>query len=370
MQAKPLPHGKRVSQANYITRPRRNVNHEPVAPAAAILLDAPGPSGGMMLPTSTVCTRRLAGAGVASVKKATCNHCGKEFSIGEMVSADEQFLCIPCAEAALSGGAELGRVTRLVDNTICGNCHEDWGRDELAPVAGIPMCRKCTEHFRHRPFPVWVKVAAAALAVLVIFGMWRSLRFVEGYRAAKRADAAFDAGDLAKASAEMSYAARQVPESKAYRFDEQFFRGIILVTEDKNEEAVAVLADLKLKVGKEPAAGLDHWLITAEQSAAFDRKDYDAFLAKALEQVRRKDDAEANACVASALACKYALIGDEDLKRQSLDALAKAKRLAVAEKMDLGDFVGRIEYRLTSREIIDSKEYRKRFRKPAEQGTP
>lgn len=304
------------------------------------------------------------------MKKATCGRCGKEFSLSEMVRTDDQTLCIPCANAALSAGVELGKVTRLVDDTICGNCHEDFGRDELPPVAGVPMCRKCTEHFRHRPFPTWVKVAAAGLAVLVIFGMWRSLRFVEGYLAAKRAVAASAAHDLDRTHAEMALALEKVPESLQFQVEEPLLHGIILLRDDKDEEALEVFHEAQRRAGGKRVDGLDGWILQAEIGAAFNRKDYDAFLARSQDQLRLTNNAQSNAYVASALACKYAVTGDETYKARSLDALTKAKQLAAAEKADLGDYVERIEHRLTSREIITTGEYHKRFPKPEGQGTP
>jgi len=94
--------------------------------------------------------------------------------------------------------------------------------------------------------------------------------------------------------------------------------------------------------------------------AAFDRKDYDGFLAKSQELLKTTpNDASAYAAVASAFACKYAVSGNEEFRTASLENLAKAK--AMNGSPSLPEYVARIEYRLATREILSRSEYERRF---------
>ena len=70
--------------------------------------------------------------------------------------------------------------------------------------------------------------------------------------------------------------------------------------------------------------------------------------------------------VASAIACKYAVSGDEKLKAEATDLLAKARALP-HEEASFKEYEERILHRLNTREVIDRKEYNRRYR-PAAKG--
>jgi len=99
---------------------------------------------------------------------------------------------------------------------------------------------------------------------------------------------------------------------------------------------------------------------------AFNTKDYDKFLSlEEAEAVRVPENSMAVAGVASALACKYAVTGDEKYARDTEDRLQKAQKLAGSDPQLMAsyrEYSERIRYRLKTREIIDKTEYDKRFR--------
>jgi len=102
-----------------------------------------------------------------------------------------------------------------------------------------------------------------------------------------------------------------------------------------------------------------------DEGAAFERKDYDAFLALAEKLWKEDPSASTASQLASALACKYAVTGDMAYRKQSEDMLQKAEREAKADPEAMKNFQEyseRIRYRLNSRQIIDTQEYDRRFR--------
>ena len=67
----------------------------------------------------------------------------------------------------------------------------------------------------------------------------------------------------------------------------------------------------------------------------------------------------------SALACKYAVTGDANLRKQSEDMLKESQERAKSTPEGVKwfeEYAERIHHRLQSREIIDKTEYDRRFR--------
>ena len=103
-----------------------------------------------------------------------------------------------------------------------------------------------------------------------------------------------------------------------------------------------------------------------DEGAAFERKDYDRFLALAQEVFANKPDATNAATIASAWACKYAVSGNAQFKDEAEDSLLQAQRMAQSDAEEvkaLEEYLPRIRHRIESREIITKQEYDKRFRK-------
>jgi hypothetical protein len=109
-------------------------------------------------------------------------------------------------------------------------------------------------------------------------------------------------------------------------------------------------------------------------AAAFDRKDYGQFLTLAEKLVARHPESPDDvAMLASALACQYALRGEESLKQKALQTIERARALAANDaeaRARLEGYEDRIRYRLESRQIIDTEEYERRFGAPKRGPTP
>jgi hypothetical protein len=102
-----------------------------------------------------------------------------------------------------------------------------------------------------------------------------------------------------------------------------------------------------------------------DEGAAFERKDYDAYLSMAEKQWKDRPSPITTAAVASAFACKYAATGDVSYRKQSEEMLQKAQQQAQGnsdEMKGFQEFAERIRYRLDSRKVIGKQEYDRRFR--------
>ena len=228
-------------------------------------------------------------------------------------------------------------------------------------MAGLPTCPSCAERFRHYPFPPWIKMAMAGLAVLVVFSFISNYRYFAGYVETRKAMAVMRNGELERAQILMASAVRRVPESAELGALHSFCSALILMKEDKPAEALPLLRTCK-NFFQDPQ--FDPLILQAEAGAAFDAGEYDTFLAKEELLYKQTPDVPyAMAGLASAYACKYAKTGREDYKQKSLDLLKQAKEKSPPGDAEYAEYRMRIMYRLTSKEIVSRKEFYKRFPK-------
>jgi hypothetical protein len=110
-----------------------------------------------------------------------------------------------------------------------------------------------------------------------------------------------------------------------------------------------------------------------DAGAAFERKDYDQFVAISEQRMKEQPNLPETAGeVASAYACKFAVTGDPAWKQKAEDMLERARQLSQKSPDDMKayeEYAERTRYRLASRIIIDKPEYDKRFRSTPPQRT-
>lgn len=329
-----------------------------------------------------------------------------------MLASDNTVICISCAEKQLQEARAAGRelkFARIIDPTICGICKTDYGSGELPFIGGVPACANCARGLYDRPFPSWLKLSLAGLLLLLGGALWRGAPYFQAGRHLVLAERAMDRQDYAAATLHFNEVLKVHPTSQnvvlqgtkaslmvgdiagaqAFLNQRVEFESNALFTEVDNFWNRALDAYKKAEqAGKlsesgqdEQAAKLMHEasneypqsVVFAENAAildgraAFDRKDYDSFLeiSKAAS-AKWPNDPQRIAGLASALACKYAVTGDQAFRKQSEDTLEKARLLAQRspeEKTNFDAFAERIRYRLASREILDTEEYNRRFGK-------
>lgn len=328
---------------------------------------------------------------------------GSLFQLGGALYCQQ---CVADAEQRAQGSGEA--VRQAVDPTICANCRRDNGSAELPRLSGVPMCERCVRQFRERPFPGWLKLAFVGLLLLLAASLHHGRPYFEAGRKLVRAERLMEARQFGPASALLTDVLKVAPDSEkvillkvkadllsghyneasalAEQHKDRKFKNALIkeinqiferatqaltkaqeatarLGEDKSEEAARLMREASTTYPEYPelADGADRY----EASAAFDRKEYDRYLAISEKlATRNPDDPDDAARLANALACRYALRGEESVKQRTLAMLDKALALSAKDpeaQARLEGVADRIRYRLESRQIISRKEYERRF---------
>ncbi len=350
------------------------------------------------------------------MREGTCSGCGLTAPIGSFYDISGKLYCEPCSwkeeRAAAERGEKLEKVS-VVDGSVCARCKtraESTGAADFTIFKGVPLCPNCQQQIQYWPYPVWLKASLAGLlillAVALVHGrkyfhagrvMYAGERLVEQgkYKEAvpllKEADGVAPQSDkasllLAKAALRTgdvltAQKALQAHDAGHYETSDEFQEVSALWNRataalEKADKA----SDLEGQPGKaEEAEALMRQasaeypemaqLATAipyfEAGSAFDRKDYDRFLAISEGIWKAQPDA-ANAAgqLAGALACKYAVSGDPSFRTRSEEMMGKAQQLShgdQAAQQSEQEYAERLKYRMDTREIINKQEYDRRF---------
>jgi len=275
---------------------------------------------------------------------------------------DREPLCERCADQAVAAqkGTKqpAGWVSRIIDPTICTRCNTDWGNVDLQRIGDLPFCAQCSVAVRDFPIPQWVKISLAATLVLVVVGTLHNLRYFRAIQQAHSANVLFSSGKLEEADVKMNAAAKLVPDAGGMSRISSFFHGLVLLRQEHSAEALKAIEQASPDLGQTPLYQQAH--VSAMMGAAFERRDYDAFLEQSLELMKQDpNDVQGIAAAASAYACKFAETGEEKYRAMSLELLERSERDPNAKLM--GDYAARTRYRLETREIISPIEYQRRF---------
>lgn len=300
------------------------------------------------------------------MQEATCAACQTRVPMNEAFSVAERPFCGPCLEQLLSdpdqGNISTDSIHRMIDPTVCANCEADNGHQDWATLAGLPACTTCTDFFRNRPFPNWLKISFVVLLAVAAAAFVYNWRYFKGYVELIQGNHALNDGNIKEGMALLQSSADRLPDIPQLAVLPNLYKAQQLIAEDKNMEALALLDQSQPHV-------FDEWLDTfrmvrlrAEIGIAFDAKDYDTFLAKA-QQVAEitPDESFAQAVVASAYACKYASTGDPAFREQALQALESAQAIGEAGDEHFAKYENRIQHRLGTREIITNQQFEQQF---------
>jgi tetratricopeptide (TPR) repeat protein len=322
----------------------------------------------------------------------------------------DRTLCEPCADADLEARnlpqVPPGAVRRLGDPTICGHCRTDQGQQELPSIAGIPACPACEQRLRNPRLPGWVRAAGLAILVLAGVELARNWRLFQGYFEIPRAHRAAKAGNFDEAARQMALAAGHLPELSPLTVHRWFYQGMAQLTKNQFDQAAESFEKAGQEAGKaggfdkESRDALEEWLTIAKVrgllekdrnvdalalgeefkrkfpsntsadaminaagiAVAFEGKDYVKF--EKLARERLSDDPKdpfTIAQLASALSCRYVETGQESFKTEAMETLDKARKLSGGND-SFKEYEERILHRLKTREVIDKKEYDRRFR--------
>ncbi|MEN6426931.1 MAG: hypothetical protein ABFE13_16370 [Phycisphaerales bacterium] len=296
--------------------------------------------------------------------KCTCEQCGGEFPMNDTLRVEGRILCDSCCETVLAQkrlDSPQTEIERQYDPTICANCMKDSGTIELPLLAGLPVCDSCETFFRNRPFPAWIKLALAGVLILVAVSLVWNVRFFRAYAALRQFAAYSQQGQIAAASVALSTAAAYVPECSDIGVLATFTQGIVLLQQEKPDEALEKF--LRCRNRMPDSYDVETPILNAQGAAAFDARDYDGFLnASRSLDVKFPSDPMCKSGLASALACKYAVTGDDVFRKEALACLEQAKELAKNDPA-FQEYEDRIRYRIHSQEIITRSEFHQRFPK-------
>ncbi len=350
------------------------------------------------------------------MRKAACSSCNNEFPLGQMRLIENKTYCGSCAERVAQSSME-GLGYAIVDPTVCVKCSTDWGNNELSKVGGLPYCATCREQLYKYPFPSWLKVALVAAMLLLAVSLVHGAKYFRLGRDYYRGQRELKAKQYAAAASSLTPVADAAPEceecvllvAKAFllngqpdlawkaakkyhdgRFQENALEREVEGLFDKFTSAAKSMEDAQklylehkedesLKALQKAATQYPEWQVPRQQvqalkvAIAFDHKDYDQFLSLAQDSYRSEPKSPGSvAQLASALACKYAVSGDQQFLDDSHKYLAEARGLATTKEdmTEYQEYAERIEHRLQSREIISREEYNKRYRPNAQPEEP
>jgi tetratricopeptide (TPR) repeat protein len=350
------------------------------------------------------------------MSEATCSQCGKKLSIRSLFDLNGVTYCEPCVLTA-SREAKERRLPSiyvpLITKSICARCNTFLGDSpDSVQIGNLRFCAKCGPLIKDWDYPQWLKVSLAALLLLLVVALVHGRNYFRAGREMYVGERLVKAGKYAEAVPHLQETIRIAPGSD---------KGVLLLAkaallsgdvadadkalqghnsgyfEDASKpefrevdslwkRATGALAKaaqaqkLADQDGKEiEASRVMHEAATMypelpdlsfaaeslDEGVAFVRKDYDAFLAIAEKQWKERPMAQTAAAMASALACKFAVTGEDSFRQRSQEMLEKARQLAQGDTKSLkilDEFAERNRYRLETRQIISKTEYDRRFR--------
>ena len=345
-----------------------------------------------------------------------CSECGLIGPLQSFYSLNGKTYCEPCvwrASKEATARNEPSEYVSLGYDTACARCRKDAGTTVLSKVGEIPLCEECRAIVYSWPYPQWLKLGLAGLLVLLAVSLLHGKKYFQAGRSLYRGEQLVDEHRYREAIPYLQFTVNVAPGSDkgvllyaiaclrsgdavdAWRALKNHENGHFDDAEDplvkeaqqlseRAGQAFDKAAEAYKRAGESGHAAegaqkmreaaqiypeyLDfaNAVVYYDAGAAFEAKDYDRFVSLSQEfATQHPDSARAAGMLASALACKYAITGDQSFHDRAMQALAQAEKLAqrsTDEKKEFQEYSDRIQYRLTSREIIDTEEYNRRFR--------
>src|SRR5437879_1219944 len=309
--------------------------------------------------------------------RGQCAQCGAEGPLRAFTAVGQKLCCYTCScklEKEARARGEDPQIHSVIDPTICYKCKRDNGSEELPAIGGVRYCARCSEELYQRPFPQWLQLSLAALLVLLAFALLHGKPYFRAGRDLLHGQKLIDRGRYAEAIPYLQASLKVAPAceegvlllAKAYVLTGRPDQGDKMLRDhnggrfEKNDLSDEVVGQIYGRVTRafqsaEQAAKLHEekkWeeaakamheaaglypefggftdaVVSYDESAAFERKDYDGFL-KISEEAwnQHLSSPEYAGLVASALACKYAVTGQPEYRGRSEQMLDTARHLA------------------------------------------
>ncbi len=294
------------------------------------------------------------------MKEIQCRHCEKTVPMNESFTALGDQTCLACTEALVESNSDLeeNSIKPNRDPTVCITCNSDGGSRDLDKIMGYPVCLRCAPDFKNHPFPLWIKIGALGLAVLVVLSFGLNVRFVKANNDLEAYWLAMESGDFQEAVELSEAAAKRVPEVLDIKYLNSYSAGLVFMGQDMPREALAKFNECKGVFSED--FGVEEFIWSAQKNIAFDDQNYDLFLSMSREDYEADPDLKFNILMlASALACKYVSTGEDGFRFQAEKLLEEYR--ASADPEDHSDYEMRIEHRLYTRDIITPQQFTERY---------
>ena len=248
--------------------------------------------------------------------------------------------------------AESSRGDRCV---LCGK--KPWPDDTVMPASGNRYCRDCYAKATHYPVPKGVLLFVFVLLAVTAAGLFVNGRFFLSLYSIREAGRIFGEGDAVAAARLSDRALELVPENAEIQALHNYYNGMLGYLNGEYKTALPMLTDYMLSFPEDDPA--NRLVLTMEISECFDEGNWGLMARKAEKLMEMEpEDPIAILQYASSLACVWAAEADEtarDKARELVEAVRDMDAGENASNIDL--YIERIEYRLRTRNIIDSEEY-------------
>ena len=202
--------------------------------------------------------------------------------------------------------------------------------------------------------PSWVIWFVGLILAMSVFGFIYFHRYTKSIHDYKFAISAYQEGDFETAEKYSASASALVPDNKEFLSLMYYISGIKNYSESNFAEALEFLE--KYLSYESDDAFIDELVTSMKISNAFEDKDY-SLMADLSEQLysNYSDEPQVILQYASALACKYADSENSDDYNKALELIETARTYELDDSNI--DYIKRIEYRLSTKNIISKAEY-------------
>ncbi|MEO8587749.1 MAG: hypothetical protein ABI432_00110 [Flavobacteriales bacterium] len=291
----------------------------------------------------------------------TCPGCQRaNVPLYECYRVGEHLTCTSCFEREhpLEADRSGPGIARLADMDHCAFCGKSKADVMIKNMNGSPVCVSCSQNLISRPFPLWVKAFFAGVLLLVVVSIAWNWRFFRAHGALTDIGTAAAEGDIDGVLNGIDRFDHLLPEQQELLGMRLYWQGLRAMQHDSAAAALALFEQVHREAPGQ--FELELLMTNARLGAAFDRQDYDEFLAQCKKLVELdRENPTTFASIASAFACKYATSVDTAYRDSSLQQLEKARSLGVDSSFT--EYEERILYRLASREIISRTAFHERF---------
>jgi hypothetical protein len=296
------------------------------------------------------------------MRSTTCESCGaSSVPLNDTLTIDGMLHCSRCIEHIYdeNNPIECHTVTRNVDPTVCSICSRDYGDEEPPKIGHDPVCGICRDELNAKAFPPRVKAFFGLIVAVVAIAFLVNWRFYNAYQSVLDSAEAMEQIRYSDAAMSLQQAFADVPEVEFLHVLSTYYQGLDHLSKDKDVEALKAFEFCEGKMPEEYP--LESLLKGARIGAAFDRGQYDKYLAYALAELSLDSTSAMNhATVASAHACLYAKRGIESDKLISQDYIKKARSLA-GDDQSIDLYCNAVEYRLHFRRIVSFRTFEKLY---------